>query len=128
MRRGTQREKATITATTLAPVLAPASGYLPSIHQVIIYNQQGNIRTVTLYEDVEDMWTFAIGASGTIVHDFSVPEPLGIGSGLYAALDQPGSVEITVRYLKYDERTPVNLDPATFTNRVTRTPNIFGNQ
>lgn len=129
MRRGTKRAKSTITSTSLAPVLAPASGYLPEIHQIIIYNNEGNIRAVTLYEDVEDMWTYAIGASGTIVHDLTPkPEPLGIGSGLYASLDQAGSVEITVRYFNNDERTPTNLNPLTFTNVVIRTPNKFGSQ
>lgn len=125
MNVGNKTSKASITTTSPQAVIPAASGFCPSINQVILFNAGASIRKVSLH--FPEIISMAIGASGTIIHDMPEQETLGIGSGLYAHLDAAGEIEVTARYVLYDKRTPVNLSP-TYVPRTIRTPNMFGNQ
>ena len=124
----TLRSLATITGVPHQVVVPAASGYAYAISQICLHNEQGNIRSVTLYEDHEEFFTYTVGASGTIIQDMDREEQFGIGSGIHASLDVGGAIKVLVRYIKYDERTPTNLDGATYVPTTTRRPNIRGAQ
>jgi hypothetical protein len=126
-RVGTKRALATITSTSPQTVIAAQSGYAPAITQVCLHNNNGDIRNISLYEESSRIFTFTLGASGTIIWDFDVQEELHASSGVNALLDFAGSVDVLIRYALYDERTPTNLS-ATYIPSTTRKPNEFGNQ
>lgn len=118
--------KTNITSTNPTAVIPATSGFAPSINQIFIYNQDGNIRKVYLH--FSQIIEQAVGPSGTIIIDMPTPETMGNGSGLFANLDIAGSVDISARYTLYDERTPVNLNYLTHNPRVIRKPNVRGSQ
>jgi hypothetical protein len=126
---GVKRALVTITGTSPTAVIAAQSGYAPEIIQILLHENNGGVRNVTLREETTRMATITLGGSGTVIWDMpGLGEPLHAGSGLFAHLDQSGSVDVMVRYVLHDNRTPTNLNPATYVPSVTRTPNFFGNQ
>lgn len=128
-RTGVKRALVTITGTSPQAVIAAQSGYAPELIQILVHENNGGLRNVTLREETTRLYTFSLGGSGTIIWDMpGLGEPLHAGSGLFAHLDTTGSVDVMVRYVLHDERTPVNINPATYVPSVTRTPNAFGHQ
>lgn len=127
-RTGTHRSLVTVTGVAPQALISAQSGYAPAIVQIALHNDNGDIRNVTLFEESEEFFQMTMGASGTIIWDFMLEEELHKGSGLYATLDSAGSVDILVRYVLHDERTPTNLNPATYVPSTIRKPNEFGNQ
>lgn len=129
-RTGTRRALVTITGTSPQAIIAAQSGYSPEIVQIAMHENDGaTLRNVTLLEETDEFFTVTLGASGTIIWDFpGLGESLHAGSGLYGQLDAAGSVDVMVRYVLHDDRTPTNLNGATYVPRTIRKPNEFGNQ
>lgn len=129
-RTGTRRALVTITGTSPQAIIAAQSGYSPEIVQIAMHENNGaTLRNVTLLEETDEFFTVTLGASGTIIWDFpGLGESLHAGSGLYGQLDAAGSVDVMVRYVLHDDRTPTNLNGATYVPRTIRKPNEFGSQ
>lgn len=129
-RTGDKRALVTVTSTSPTEVIPPSSGYVHACLQVLLNEGEGDtVRKITLMEGSGTLFPFTLGASGTIIWDITgAPYELARGSGLYAKLDADGTVTVLARYISHDERTPTNLNPATYVPRVTRKPNEFGNQ
>lgn len=120
--------RAYITATGIAPVIPAASGYAYNIVQISAHEEQGQVRDIRLFFGNEPYFNMTIGASGTIVWDYQLGQDMPVSSGLNASLDYPGNVLILARYVTEDQRTPTNLNGATYRSRTVRTPNQFGGQ
>lgn len=129
-RTGTRRALVTLTGTSPQAIIAAQSGYSPEIIQIAMHENDGaTLRNVTLLEGSSEFFTVTLGASGTLVWDFpGLGETLQAGSGLFGQLDDAGSVDVMVRYVLHDDRTPTNLNGATYVPRVIRKPNEFGAQ
>lgn len=136
---GIQKATATITGVAPEAIITPASGYVLSITELLVANQQNAINSVTLYRDADPISPqIALPASGTLFWDevggryFDLPA----SSGLKASLASAGSVDVTVFYILRDDRTPIakytaraNSYNASLTSpKAIRTPNRFGNQ
>lgn len=132
LRRRTGVQRAIVTITGVAPqeIIPAQSGYVPALIQLLLHENNGDqLKTITIMEESEELFPFTLGSSGTIVWDLDLaPEELGRGSGLYGKLNDAGSVTVWARYVLYDERTPTNLNPATYVPSATRRPNVLGNQ
>lgn len=126
------RYTASVTGTIPTTLVPSESGIAPAILQLAIYNNNGDLRELRFDIEQEEWFTLAIGGSGTIVWDLFEQEELPTGSGFYArindSLGTAADISIMARYVRYDERTPSNLNGATYIPSVTRTPNYFGNQ
>lgn len=129
-RTGVKRALVTITGVAPQEIIPAQSGYTPAIIQVLMHEDNGDsLKTITLMEESDDLFPFTLGASGTIIWDLDIaPEELNRGSGLYGKLDSTGSVTVLARYVLHDERTPTNLNPATYVPSTTRRPNVLGSQ
>jgi len=125
--------------TGLAPsltTLVPAqSGFQVEPTKIVISNQLATLVDVQLYEETSEIYSIVLGGSGTFVDD----KPGGAGyrlarsSGLFSALDNSGSVNITVFYVNHDDRQGIQKHTARFnslnpTPKAIRRPNSFGNQ
>lgn len=121
---------ATITGLAPTDVVPAQSGYALEVVQVIAANQQNNQPAITLYEQNEQVTpAVALPASGTWILDDWGGEGkrLAIGSGLRAALHQPGSVKVTAYYRLRDETPGIAKSDArkqTYLNTHKRTRSI----
>ena len=120
--------RAYITATGITPVIPAVSGYSYNIVQISAHEEQGLVRDIRMFFGNEPYFNMTIGASGTIVWDYQLGQDMPIGSGFNASLDYPGNVLLMTRYVVEDQRTPTNLNGATYVPRAIRTPNQFGSQ
>jgi hypothetical protein len=129
-RTGDKRALVTVSSTSPTEIIPPASGYAHACIQLLMTENQGaTLRKITLMEGSGTLFPFTLGASGTIIWDVTgAPLELIRGSGLYGRLDGAGSVTVLARYVSHDERTPTNLNPATYVPRAIRKPNEFGDQ
>ncbi len=116
------------TGTALTAVIAAASGYAFDLTQICLHEKNNSSTNVSLYFGNDFFFDFTLGASGTVIWDMPVPQDMPIGSGLFAALSPAGNVNVLARYIKRDERTPTNLNGATYVPRAIRKPNEFGGQ
>lgn len=116
------------TGTALTACIPAASGYAYDITQLCLHEKNNTSSNVSLYFGNDFFFDMTIGASGTIVWDMPIPQDMPIGSGLFVALNPAGNVNVLARYIKRDERTPTNLNPATYIPTVRRRPNEFGGQ
>ena len=120
-----------VTGSVPQNIIPAESGIAPAILQIAITNRNGDLRAVRLAVGTDEFHTLGIGASGSIIWDMMDQEELPQNSGFYASLDAGlglGDVEIQARYVRYDVKQPINLDPATYRPSTIRTPNKFGRQ
>jgi hypothetical protein len=127
-RAGIKRASASITGTAPQTIIVAQSGYSISIVQSVIHERAGNFRLLTVQENSTTYDAIPMGPSGTIIWDYADQEELTPGSGVSAYLDIAGRVDVMIRYVLHDNRTPTNLNPLTYRPRTTRTPNSFGGQ
>lgn len=129
-RVGVKRALVTITGVAPQEIIPAQSGYTPAIIQLLMHENNGDqLKTITIMEESDDIFPFTLGSSGTIIWDLDIaPEELGWGSGLYGKLDSAGSITVLARYVLHDDRTPTNLNPATYIPSTIRKPNELGNQ
>lgn len=127
-RAGIKRARASITGTAPQTIIAAQSGYSISIVQTVIHERNGNFRLLSINEDAGLYDAIPIGPSGTIIWDYADQEELLPGSGVSAYLDTAGRVDVMLRYVVHDNRTPTNLNPLTYRPRTIRTPNVLGGQ
>lgn len=117
-----------VTGTAPQAVIPAASGYAYNIVQISAHEEQGQIKDIRMFFGTDPYFNMTIGASGTIVWDYQLGQDMPIGSGFNASLDYPGNVLLMTRYVIEDQRTPTNLNGATYRPRTIRTPNQFGGQ
>jgi len=128
----THRGLATITNSTPTTVIPAQSGIAPAMLQVAIHNRGSDLRSLRMDVGQEEFFTLSIGASGTIIWDMPDQEEIPAGSGFSAWVNdgylQPANISVMARYVRYDDRQPNNLNPATYVPSTTHTPNKQGNQ
>lgn len=128
----THRGLATITNGTPTTVIPAQSGIAPAILQLAIHNRNGDLRSLRMDVGQEEFFTIGIGGSGTIIWDMPDQEEIPAGSGFSAwisdSIPTAASITVMARYVRYDDRTPTNLNPATYIPSTTRMPNEQGNQ
>jgi hypothetical protein len=129
-RTGDKRALVDVNSTSPVEIIPPASGYSHACLQICLTEASGaSLRKITLMEGSGNIFPFTLGASGTIIWDITgAPLELAMGSGLYGRLDSAGAVTVLARYVSHDQRTPTNLNPATYIPRAIRKPNELGDQ
>lgn len=129
-RTGDRRILVSVNSTSPVQIIPPQSGYSHACLQVLLNESNGDsLRKITLMEGSGNLFPFTLGASGTIIWDITgAPLELTMGSGLYGKLDGAGAVAVMARWVSHDQRTPTNLNPATYVASTTRKPNELGNQ
>lgn len=126
------RGLASITGAVPTTIIPAESGISPAIVQLAIFNQNGDLRTLRMNIAQEEWFTVAIGGSGTIIWDMGDQEEVPAGSGFNGyisdTLGTAANIKVMARYVRYDDRQPNNLNPATYVPQTIRRPNIQGNQ
>ena len=114
---------------TRTDIIPAQSGYAIGIVQIRIENNEANLTRLTLWRGESEYFHYNMGGSGTIIEDKPHQLELAIGSGFHGSLSQNnGSVTVGVDYILYDQRTPTNLNGATYVPKAIRKPNIRGAQ
>ena len=128
-RTGDKRALVDVNSTSPIEIIPPQSGYTHACLQILLTEASGSLRKITFMEGSGNIFPFTLGASGTIIWDITgAPMELATGSGLYGKLDGAGSVQVMARWVSHDQRTPTNLNPATYIPRTVRKPNELGDQ
>jgi hypothetical protein len=127
-----KRGRATITDSTPTTIIPAESGITPALVQLFIHNRNGDLRSIRFDLGQEEWYTFGIGGSGTIIVDMPDQDELARSSGFSAWINDSvgtaANVSVMARYVRFDDRQPVNLNPATYVPQTTRKPNVQGNQ
>lgn len=127
-----KRQRASIIGTSPTTIIPAESGITPALVQLAIHNKNGDLRSIRFDVGQEEWFTLAIGGSGTILWDMPDQDELARSSGFSAfiadTLGTASDIAVMARYVRYDDREPVNLNPGTYIASVTRKPNSLGNQ
>lgn len=127
-----KRSRVAITNSTPTTIIPAESGITPALVQLYIHNKNGDLRSIRFDVGQEEWFTFGIGGSGTIIADLFDQDELARGSGFSAwiadSIGTAANVSVMARFVRFDDRQPVNLNPATYIPSTTRKPNSQGNQ